>query len=323
MYVIFGKKTGLALQAGRDEKGALFATFIRARPDGSWEKFPEGKTVKFHLGELRQLVDVFAGRAPAFSAYHSFNGDDTPIKFTAEGAAGTPSFRVLASAGGYLKPVEYPESAVAGDFLRRVYAAAVDRLLGGPEIPRASTSASTSASTPAPAASTSSSLPATGPTPAPSPGRSWRKSPDSSPSGSPSTRIISRKATSVPARASPRVSKTSRGSPARRDSRPSPSSAAPRAGGTPGKSRGPDQAQVTGDGGPGRGGGSVTEGAPGADTQLLQATVARETAKAYLLAVPSAGGREVWVPKSAASPATGGQFRVKTWILEKKGLVGA
>src|SRR5271157_1207269 len=135
-YSFFGQKTGMVLSARDWTDPWVTLTFIKKREQGSgsaWEKFPEGKTIKLSLVELAAILAVVRGEKPAFKTYHKFKGDGTPIEVRYERGrgAGEPE-SVVFSAGGYVRPVAWPETEVLLALLKHIFAEKIQHATGSP-----------------------------------------------------------------------------------------------------------------------------------------------------------------------------------------------
>ncbi|MBN1801083.1 MAG: hypothetical protein JW891_06210 [Candidatus Lokiarchaeota archaeon] len=85
-YPFFGQTTGMIVSSNSRSEPYMFLKCIKKKQDGSWEKasLGEGKTVKFSLEEMMEIVDLFKGNADKWSGFHDFNGEKTQISINWE-----------------------------------------------------------------------------------------------------------------------------------------------------------------------------------------------------------------------------------------------
>ncbi|GAB4327318.1 MAG: hypothetical protein Kow0069_34150 [Promethearchaeota archaeon] len=123
----FGKKTAAFFNSGTDDSDYWYLSFIQVKPDGSWERLKEGKTVKMNLGELVAFLDVFEGRLPEWTTFHGYEGQKTHISASIQTPAPLDKFTVLLRVGGYIRPISYPETRIFRDLLKITYRRKLER----------------------------------------------------------------------------------------------------------------------------------------------------------------------------------------------------
>jgi len=116
----FGQKTGMVLSSRDWVEPWVMLTFIKKKGTNGneWEKFAEGKTLKVNLVELAAIRDVVRGVKPAWKTFHKYNGTGTPIEVRWEN---DKQETVVFSAGGYVRPVQWPESVVLAQILDHIF----------------------------------------------------------------------------------------------------------------------------------------------------------------------------------------------------------
>lgn len=112
----FGHKTGMVVMSHDWTEPWIMVTFIKKKGEGAsvnWEKFNEGKTLKFSLIELAAILSVLRGEKPLFKTFHKFKEGGTPVEVRYErGRGASDPETVVFSAGGYVRPISWPETDV-------------------------------------------------------------------------------------------------------------------------------------------------------------------------------------------------------------------
>ncbi len=118
----FGQKTGAIFNSANRHEDFFFVRFIRKKQDGSWEKPSQGqgKSIKFNLGEMVQIMDIFSKSTPEWSTVHKYQGDSTSISFKGQKNA-VQIFVSNCSGPSYSKYLKYPETKIFLDLLSHVY----------------------------------------------------------------------------------------------------------------------------------------------------------------------------------------------------------
>jgi hypothetical protein len=116
----FGQKTGMVISSRDWAEPFIMLTFIKKKGTNGneWEKFAEGKILKVNLVELAAIRDVVRGVKPAWKTFHKYNDSGTPIEVRWEN---DKKETVLFSAGGYVRPVQWPESVVLSQLLDHIF----------------------------------------------------------------------------------------------------------------------------------------------------------------------------------------------------------
>ncbi len=135
----FGQKTGMVISSRDWAEPFVMLTFIKRKgtSGNEWEKFAEGKTLKINLVEIAAIRDVVRGVKPAWKTFHKYNGSGTPIEVRWEN---DKQETVVFSAGGYVRPVQWPESVVLSQILDHIFAEKIQYATspqGVPEAPSA------------------------------------------------------------------------------------------------------------------------------------------------------------------------------------------
>ncbi len=116
----FGQKTGMVISSRDWAEPFIMLTFIKKKGTNGneWEKFAEGKTLKVNLVELAAIRDVVRGVKPTWRTFHKYNDSGTPIEVRWES---DKQETILFSAGGYIRPVQWPESVVLSQMLDHIF----------------------------------------------------------------------------------------------------------------------------------------------------------------------------------------------------------
>lgn len=135
----FGQKTGMVISSRDWAEPFIMLTFIKKKgmSGNEWEKYVEGKTLKINLVELAAIRDVVRGAKPMWKTFHKYNGSGTPIEVRWEN---DKQETVIFSAGGYMRPVPWPESVVLSALLDHIFAEKIQYATspqGAPEAPSA------------------------------------------------------------------------------------------------------------------------------------------------------------------------------------------
>ncbi|OLS15232.1 MAG: hypothetical protein RBG13Loki_1150 [Promethearchaeota archaeon CR_4] len=121
----FGGKTGMVVLSNDWAEPWIMVTFIKKKgqtPNASWEKFSEGKTLKFSLTEVAAILGVLRGEKPLFKTFHKFKEGGTPVEIRYErGRGSTDPETVVFSAGGYIRPITWPETDVLRSLLEHIF----------------------------------------------------------------------------------------------------------------------------------------------------------------------------------------------------------
>ncbi|MFX1237238.1 MAG: hypothetical protein ACFFAS_14940 [Promethearchaeota archaeon] len=85
-YPFFGQTTGIIISSNSMIEPYFFLKCFKKKENGSWEKasLREGKTTKFSLEEMMEILEVFDGKCDKWNAFHDFNGEKTQISFNWE-----------------------------------------------------------------------------------------------------------------------------------------------------------------------------------------------------------------------------------------------
>ncbi len=135
----FGQKTGMVLSSRDWAEPFVMLTFIKKKGTNGneWEKFAEGKTLKISLVEIAAIRDVVRGVKPTWKTFHKYNGAGTPIEVRWEN---DKQETIVFSAGGYVRPVQWPESVVLSQMIDHIFAEKIQYATspqGAPETPSA------------------------------------------------------------------------------------------------------------------------------------------------------------------------------------------
>ena len=81
--MFFGQNVGMMLQSPSWYDPYIFLTFIRKKPNSTWEKpsSGEGKTLKFSLEEMVMMLEIVSGESDSWSTVHKFKEEQTKIIF--------------------------------------------------------------------------------------------------------------------------------------------------------------------------------------------------------------------------------------------------
>ncbi len=110
-YSFFGQKSAFFFQSPSRSVQYLFFRFIKKKNNGIWEKpsNKEGTVIKLSLEEQAQILEVLEKNSLAWSGYHAFKGNKTPINVKWE----TPeSTRLWINIGNYSKMLQSPEITI-------------------------------------------------------------------------------------------------------------------------------------------------------------------------------------------------------------------
>jgi hypothetical protein len=81
--MFFGQNVRMMLQSPSWHDPFIYLSFIRKKPDNSWEKpsTGEGKVFKFSLDEVLMMLEVLRGESDSWSTVHKFKEEQTKIIF--------------------------------------------------------------------------------------------------------------------------------------------------------------------------------------------------------------------------------------------------
>ncbi|MBD3198204.1 MAG: hypothetical protein GF317_24355 [Candidatus Lokiarchaeota archaeon] len=80
-YSFFGKKSAVIVKSSSKNDPFIFIQCLKTDDNGVWEKPSqgEGKIIKLSLEEMIMILEVLQKKQNKWSAYHSFNDNDTQI----------------------------------------------------------------------------------------------------------------------------------------------------------------------------------------------------------------------------------------------------
>ncbi len=116
-FSFFGQKSALFLDSGSLNEPAIYIRLIKKLPSGTWEKpsRKEGKSIKFNLLEMTEILHVLHTPNSSWSTVHRFKQQQTSIKFDHKEA----TLQMFAT--GYSKFFNRAEIRVFRDLLTHIY----------------------------------------------------------------------------------------------------------------------------------------------------------------------------------------------------------
>ena len=117
----FGKSVGMILNSNSMTEQNIFLTFIKKKPDGSWEKPSnrEGKNILINLEEIVWFLEVLKRRTMNWSTIHKFGGSSTKIAISWVKDQKEQD-RVLIQANGYSKAFNHAETIILTKLLKHL-----------------------------------------------------------------------------------------------------------------------------------------------------------------------------------------------------------
>ncbi len=113
----FGQKNGILLNSTSKTGDFVYFRFLKKKNNGQWEKpsSGEGKSIKFNLGEIIQILEVLSNKRKKWTTVHRYKGDTTSISFTMKERG------LLIGIPGYGKLIQFPETKILHDLLLHLY----------------------------------------------------------------------------------------------------------------------------------------------------------------------------------------------------------
>ncbi|MHA1612807.1 MAG: hypothetical protein ACTSYU_12190, partial [Promethearchaeota archaeon] len=116
-FSFFGQKTALILDSGPLNEPSIYVRLIKKLPSGIWEKpsKKEGKSLKFNLLEMTEILHVLQTPNSSWSTVHRFKQQQSSIKFDRKEAT------LQMFTKGYSKFFNKAEVTVLKDLLNHIY----------------------------------------------------------------------------------------------------------------------------------------------------------------------------------------------------------